>query len=75
VRFLSENFSVARTDVFPNWYLVAPGLEPRTVVNTAGESLDWVGDFDSENKWKRYDYKITGAEAHDRYDPFSPAVR
>ncbi|KAL8594715.1 hypothetical protein ACOMHN_051661 [Nucella lapillus] len=75
VRYLSENFSVARTDVMPNWYLGAPGLEPRTVVVTAGEKLDWVGDFDTEHKWKRYDYKQPDAEGHDRYDPYTAATR
>ena len=75
IRYLTENYSVSRTDTFPNWYLMAPGLEPRTLVNTAGEALDWVGDFDAENKWKRYDYNIPEAEAHDRYDPYTAATR
>ncbi|XP_076448694.1 uncharacterized protein LOC143285315 [Babylonia areolata] len=75
IRFLSENYSVARTDVLPNWYLAKPGLEPRTVVNTAGEKLDWVEDFARVNQWKRYDYKTEDAEGHDRYDPYTAAAR
>ncbi|XP_025106238.1 uncharacterized protein LOC112571470 [Pomacea canaliculata] len=74
-RFLSENFSVARTDTYPNWYVAAPGLEARVIANTAGETLEWVGAFDKENKWKRYDYKTEEAEGHDRYDPYTPAAR
>ena len=66
---------MARTDGLPNWYLVGPGLEPRTLVSTAGEHLDWVGDFDTEKQWKRYDYNTPEAEGHDRYDPYSTAAR
>ncbi|KAK7102432.1 beta-hexosaminidase-like [Littorina saxatilis] len=75
IRFLSENYSVSRTDTYPNWYLAAPGLEPRTIVSTAGEELDWVGDFDAENKWKRFNYDIPEAKAYDRYDPYTAGTR
>ncbi|KAK7503362.1 hypothetical protein BaRGS_00005283 [Batillaria attramentaria] len=75
INFFSENASVSRTDSYPNWYLAAPGLEPRVLVSTAGEALDWVGDFDTENKWKRYDFVTEEAEGHDRYDPYTPITR
>ena len=75
VRFLSENYSVSKSDGIPNWYVAAPGLEPRVIISTAGESLDFMGDFDTPQKWKRYDYVTEEAEGHDRYDPITPRVR
>ncbi|XP_071084142.1 beta-hexosaminidase-like [Haliotis cracherodii] len=75
VKFLSENFSVSKSDGLPNWYVASEGLESRVILSTAGESFDFVGDFDTPNKWKRYDFITEEAEGHDRYDPFTPRVR
>ncbi|XP_055958409.1 beta-hexosaminidase isoform X2 [Patella vulgata] len=75
IRFVSENFSVAKSDVIPNWYLSSNGLESRVLVSTTGESLDFVGEFDTPNKWKRYDWKDEKSEGHDLYDPFTPRTR
>lgn len=58
---------VAKTDVMPNWYVVARGLEPRILESTKGESLKFVGSFNSASKWKR--------SAQDMYDPFTPEKR
>ena len=58
---------VAKTDVLPNWYVVARGLEPRILESTKGESLKFVGPFNSASKWKR--------SAQDLYDPFTPEKR
>ena len=58
---------VAKTDVMPNWYVVAGGLEPRILESTEGESLKFVGPFNSASKWKR--------SAQDLYDPFTPEKR
>ena len=58
---------VAKTDVMPNWYVVAGDLEPRILESTKGESLKFVGPFNSASKWKR--------SAQDLYDPFTPEKR
>jgi len=58
---------VAKTDVMPNWYVVAGGLEPRILDSTKGESLKFVGSFNSASQWKR--------SAQDLYDPFTPEKR
>ena len=58
---------VAKTDVMPNWYVVASGLEPRILDSTKGESLNFVGSFNSASQWKR--------SAQDLYDPFTPEKR
>lgn len=58
---------VAKTDVMPNWYVVARGLEPRILESTKGESLKFVGPFNSASRWKR--------SAQDLYDPFTPEKR
>lgn len=34
-----------RFDVFPNWYVTAPGVEPKIIQSTAGESLSFVNLF------------------------------
>lgn len=67
VEFDAENWNVARTDVMPNWYIAAEGLQARTITSTAGESLSFVGPYDASYKWKR----ITG----DKYDPYTPERR
>lgn len=67
VEFDAENWDVARTDVMPNWYIAAEGLQARTITSTAGEALSFVGLFDAPNKWKR----ITS----DKYNPYTPEMR
>lgn len=63
----TQNAIVSKTDVMPNWYVAARGLEPRTILSTAGESLKFVGSFDTPSKWKR--------TAQDTYNPFTPGKR
>lgn len=58
---------VAKTDVMPNWYVAARGLEPSIIESTKGESLSFVGSFNSASKWKR--------SALDMYNPFTPEER
>lgn len=58
---------VAKTDVMPNWYITAPGLKPRIIKSTKGESLKFVGSFDSALKWKRSEL--------DNFNPFTPEKR
>ena len=63
----TADWQVSRTDISPNWYVTAMDAEPRTLLSTAGESLDFVGDFTTPAQWKRQDY--------DEYDPYTPQVR
>lgn len=67
VDFDAENWNVARTDVMPNWYIAAEGLQARTITSTSGEDLSFVGPFDSPKKWKRI--------PSDKYDPYTPQKR
>lgn len=67
VEFTVKYFAVARTDIMPNWYFAAEGLEPKTIQNTKGEGLWFVGGFKTEHQWKRY----TG----DKYHPYTPQER
>lgn len=76
IPFRGQYYSVARTDILPNWYIVAPGLTPKVIACTAGESLDFVAPFDAPCKWKRFDY-VTESKKHrfDFYNPFLPHLR
>ena len=65
--FGAQFYSVAKTDVMPNWYIAAEGFEAMNVKNTSGEDLNFVGRFDMKQKWKR--------TKDDRYNPFTPAKR
>lgn len=49
----SSHFQLSRTDIFPNWYIVIPGSEPKIISSTSGESLDFVTSFDLPQQWKR----------------------
>lgn len=77
IPFRAQYYSVARSDILPNWYMAAPGLEPKVIACTAGESLNFVAPFDTANKWKRFDYKLSSTKKcrYDFYDPFTPEVR
>ena len=77
IPFRGQFYSVARSDVLPNWYLAAQGLEPKVIASTAGESLDFVAPFDIARKWKRFDYTLSSSRKrrYDFYDPFTPEVR
>ena len=49
----SSHFQLSRTDIFPNWYEVIPGAEPKIMLSTSGESQDFVTSFDQPQQWKR----------------------
>ena len=51
----------------PNWYVAAEGFQALNVKNTAGENLNFVGAFDTKEKWKR--------TKDDKYNPFTPKMR
>ncbi|XP_071112715.1 beta-hexosaminidase-like [Haliotis cracherodii] len=76
IQFKAQYYSVAKTDVFPNWYLTSEGLEPRLIKSTVGESLEFVSSFDTPSKWKRFDYELSnGQRRTDLYDPWSAEFR
>ena len=60
-------WTVSKSDVMPNWYVAAEGLEPRLVKSTADGNEDFIGDFSNQNQYKRYDF--------DEYNPFTPKER
>ena len=66
-KFHAQYWSVARTDVMPRWYVTASGLSPRVIRNTDDEELKFVGNFDTKEKWKRFDA--------DRFNPYTPEDR
>lgn len=58
---------VSKTDVMPNWYIAALKLTPRVIRCTEGESLKFVGPFNTPAKWKQ--------SPADSYDPLKPEKR
>ena len=65
--FVTSDWQSSRTDVSPNWYVTSATAEARTILSTAGQSLDFVTDFDTPEQWKRRDY--------DEYNPYTPQDR
>lgn len=65
--FNASFWCASRTDVMPNWYIAADGLQARTITSTAGEKLSFVGAFDTSKKWKRF--------PSDLYNPYTPKER
>lgn len=58
---------VSKTDVLPNWYIAAQELTPRVIQCTKGESLKFIGPFNTPAKWKQ--------SPADTYDPLKPEKR
>lgn len=76
IKFNGQHYSASRSDVLPNWYLHIEGTEPRLIKSTEGESLDFVGPFDTPKRYKRFDYTLSsGRKRYDIYQPFTPEVR
>ncbi|XP_013417098.1 uncharacterized protein LOC106178458 [Lingula anatina] len=69
VPFKAANWQVARTDIMPNWYVASSksGILPKVLKSTAGESLSFVGPFNTPQKWKRYSFDV--------YNPYTPEQR
>ncbi|KAL9962565.1 hypothetical protein ACROYT_G031675 [Oculina patagonica] len=65
--FNASFWCASKTDVMPNWYIAAEGLQARTITSTAGERLSFVGAFDTSEKWKRF--------SSDLYNPYTPKER
>lgn len=76
INFNAQHYSASKSDVLPNWYLFIEGLEPCIIESTAGESLSFVGPFDTAKRYKRFDYFLaSGKRRNDTYMPFTPTVR
>ena len=67
IKYTGANWIVAKTDTMPNWYLTVPGLTAKVVASTAGESLQFVGDYTAAKQWKRYNT--------DQYNPYTAEQR
>ena len=62
----ADYYSVARSDLMPNWYICNGDLNPKIIASTANENLDYVEPFDTPKAWKRFDYKLDNGTK--RYD-------
>ena len=72
IKFRAQYFSVARSDLMPNWYFLYPKLKPCLIKSTVGEEMSFVQPFDTPAKWKRFDYVMdSGARIYDRYNPYN----
>ena len=76
INFHAKAYSVARSDLFPNWYITFEDKEPELIASTVGEKLTFVEPFKHPVQWKRFDYELpSGGTKYDFYDPFTPEVR
>ncbi|XP_012935526.1 beta-hexosaminidase [Aplysia californica] len=73
IRYISEHSNAARTDVHPNWYFAGGNLEPRTIANTRGNSLDFVSEHDTPATWKRN--TLSEKDDYDFFNPFTAGQR
>ncbi|VDI52489.1 hexosaminidase [Mytilus galloprovincialis] len=64
ITFYAANWAVSKTDIPPNWYITADGLNARVIDST---KEGFVGEFTSAKQWKR--------KKEDKYDPYSPMSR
>lgn len=72
IPFRAQYYSVARSDLMPNWYLLHPKLKPVLIQSTVGEELAFVEPFDKPDSWKRFDYELTdGSTRYDHYNPYN----
>ena len=72
IKFKAQYFSVARSDLMPNWYFLYPNLKPCLIKSTVGEEMSFVQPFDTPAKWKRFDYVLdSGAKRYDHYNPYN----
>lgn len=72
IGFKAQYFSVARSDLMPNWYLLFPKLRPVMIQSTVGEEMSFVEPFDKPDSWKRFDYELNdGTSRYDCYNPYS----
>lgn len=74
--FYAANWAVSKSDIPPNWFIVADGLVPRVLESTM---VDFVEDFTTPNQWKRTKYDLynpyTPLERYNRYKTTNPHVQ
>ncbi|XP_064604259.1 chitobiase-like isoform X2 [Liolophura sinensis] len=75
ISFKGQYYSVAKTDVMPNWYFAAEGCYPALIQSTVDETLGFVADFDTPLKWKRFDYSVGYGRRIDAYNPYTAGER
>ncbi len=79
VPFRASEWVVSVTDNMPNWYVVndTDSISPydaKTILSTAGESLDFVAPFTKTRQWKRTDFDTYSPyTAEDRRDHYQAA--
>jgi hexosaminidase len=66
VEFYAQWWTVTRTDVPPNWYVMATGLKAVNIESTA-IGKRFVAEYSTVGQWKRY--------RADQYNPFTPQDR
>ncbi|VDI78298.1 hexosaminidase, partial [Mytilus galloprovincialis] len=64
ITFYAANWAVSKTDIAPNWYITADGLNARLIDST---KEGFVREFINAKQWKRM--------KADKYDPYSPMAR
>lgn len=70
IRFSGFGWAVSRSEFIPNWYVandLKPSLLPRVLRSTAGERLEFVGDFSDESSKVRF--------KEDKFTPIMPEQR
>ena len=76
ILFKAQYYSVARSDLMPNWYITTENLKPKVVKSTSHHDLQYVQPFDDDSKWKRFSYQLeSGTMRRDKYDPWTPQER
>lgn len=74
IMFKAQYYSIARSDLMPNWYITCNGLRPKIIQSTRHEN--YVLPFDNPDKWKRFSYKLdSGNLREDKYNPWTPQDR
>ncbi|KAL4225883.1 hypothetical protein ACF0H5_013871 [Mactra antiquata] len=72
LKFRAQYYSIARSDLMPNWYFLYPKLRPVLIQSTVGEEMSFVEPFDEPSSWKRFDYELAdGSSRFDHYNPYN----
>jgi len=70
LQFICSDWTVSRTDVMPNWYVISRGPDCNDtflILSTVGDLLNFVSPFETPKQWKRL--------TTDLYDPLTPEAR
>lgn len=72
LKFKAQYYSVSRSDLMPNWYMLYPKLRTVLIQSTVGEEMSFVEPFDKPDSWKRFDYELAdGSTRFDHYNPYN----